>query len=316
MAETSPETQESGTSPEDALGAVIAIPALSRGFRGRYLHHAPDPLATIRLLRDLFATRYPGRKGYARACAELIGDHPSGWQRLGTATVKDPEVKPRRAPAPVGTCYCHAPDGTWHPAVTAAALTTLRRAETASARGENPTVNFLLPDRVLPGDGAPLLISEHTVPDGIDHVYLLLEDGVQILVRDGAHPNACRFTHATSLRWSDPLDADQIERTTRALRARTPADLAHEKAADILADTAQRLAQIPVHHDLVLHLLAGASRYLSVPTQDTPEAALARTAGLHPAELAGHLHRLERGEQVRLLRHTAHQLDPVKHPAA
>lgn len=313
MTEISPTAADSG---DDTPGVVIAIPEGSGRFHGRYLHHAPGPAATARLLRDLFATRYPGRKGYARACRELIGEHPSGWQRLGTATAKDPEIKPRRAPAPVGTCYCHQPDGSWHPAVTAAALDTLARAESAALRRESTTADWLLGHAPQPGDGGPLLIREHHVPDGIDHIYLLFDDGAQILTRDGAYPNTQRFAQATRLSWADAVDDEQIERATRAVRERTPADLAHERAADILADTAQRLAQIPAHHDLVLHLLAGGSRYLNIPAETTPEAALARAADLHPAQLAGHLHDLERGEQVRLLRRAAHQLNPVKHPAA
>jgi hypothetical protein len=314
MTETGPTDQEPADSAEEMPGAVIAIPEQGGGFHGRYLHHATGPTATARLLRDLFATRYPGSKGYARARNELIGQHPSGWQRLGTATAKDPEVKPRRAPAPVGTCYCHHPDGTWNPAVTAA-LTTLRRAEIAALRRETTTADWLLGPQPKPGDGSSLLIREHRVPDGIDHVYLLHEDGLQILTRDGAYPNSCRFVHAVSLRWTDPVDGEQIERATRAVRERTPADLAYERAADFLADAAQRLARIPAHHDLVLYLLSLASGYLSVAAESTPESALARAAGLHPAQLAAHLHQLERGEQVRLLRRAAHQFNPVKHPA-
>ncbi len=316
MTEISPTGQGAADSGEDMPGAVIAIPENGGGFHGRYLHHAPGPAATARLLRDLFASRYPGRKGYIRACRELIGQHPSGWQRLGTATGKDPEIKPRRAPAPVGTCYCHQPDGTWNPAVTAAALATLSRAESAAIRGEHTSPGWLLGQQPRPGDGSPLLIRDHHVPDGIDHVYLLFDDGAQILTRDGAHPNTCRLAQATSLSWADPVDDEQIERATRAVRARTPADLAYEKAADILADTAQRLAHIPAHHDLVLYLLSVPSGYLGVPAETTPQAALARAADLHPAQLPAHLHELERSEQVRLLRRAAHQLNPVKHPDA
>ena len=180
MSDISSTTQTAADSTQDVPGAVIAIPESRGGFHGRYLHHAPDPAATARLLRDLFTVRYPGRKGYARARSELIGQHPSGWRHLGIATAKDPEVKPRRAPAPVGTCYCHQPDGTWHPAVTAAALATLGRAESAAIRGEHTSPGWLLGQQPRPGDGSPLLIREHHVPDGIDHVYLLHEDGLQI----------------------------------------------------------------------------------------------------------------------------------------
>src|SRR5947209_2763520 len=151
MTEISATGQAPAASHDDTPGAVIAIPESGGAFHGRYLHHAPGPAATARLLRDLFTVRYPGRKGYARARAELIGQHPSGWQRLGTATAKDPQVKPRRAPAPVGTCYCHHSDGTWHPAVTAAALTTLRRAEITAVRSEVTTADWLLGPQPKPG---------------------------------------------------------------------------------------------------------------------------------------------------------------------
>jgi len=98
------------------------------------------------------------------------------------------------------------------------------------------------------------------------------------------------------------------------VRSRTPADLARAKVTEILTETATRLAAIPAHHDLVLHLLAGNSRFLSIPAEHRPETVLARAAGLHTAELPGHLHRLERGEQVQLLRHAAHLLNPKDQP--
>ncbi len=309
MTETTPPDQIPGTSLDDDSGAVIAIPTRDDGFHGRYLHHAPGPAATVELLRALFAACYRGRRGYENAIRELITEHPSGWARLGTATSKDPHIKPRRTPAPVGQCYCHHADGTPRPELIEAALATLYQAEIR----ENSWIRV---PHGTPGDGSPLRIRSGMVPGGIEYVYVLHRDGIVVKARDGAYPTSQRFMQAAGFGWDSPPAAEQLERACAAIRARTPADLAHEAAADILADTAQRLAQIPAHHDLVLHLLADASRFLSVPPATTPQEALARAAGLHSAELAGHLHHLERGEQIRLLRHAAHQLNPAKHPTA
>lgn len=294
--------------PAPERGAVIAIPTRD-GFQGRYLHHAPGPAATVELLCALFAARYPGRRGYERAVRELISEHPSGWARLGCATSKDKQIKPRRAPAPVGECYCHRADGTPHPALIAAALATLHEAEI----WESGAVR--IPHGEL-GDGSPYRIHSSVVPDGIDYAYVLYREALVVKARDGAYPKTSRFEWAIGVDWHRPPQGEAIEQACAAIRARTPANLANEHAADILANTARKLAQIPAHHDLVLHLLAGASRYLNVPAEATPEAALARAAGLHPAQLPGHLHLLERGEQVRLLQQAAYQLNPVKHATA
>jgi len=288
-------------------GAVIAVPTHDGGVHGRYLHHAPGPAATVEILLALFTTRYRGRRGYATAVRELIIEHPSGWARLGSATSRDKEIKPRRAPAPVGECYCHQPDGAPRPALIEAALATLHDAEA------NPNSWIRVRHGEL-GDGTPWKIDGGAVPDGIEYVYVLTPRGILVKARDGAYPNTSRFAAAIEFRWDQPPRPEQIEHACAAIRARTTTDLAQEKSADILADAARQLAAIPAHHDLVLHLIAGASRYLSVPGEHTPESALARAAGLHPAELGGHLHRIERGEQIRLLRRAAHQLNPDKHP--
>jgi hypothetical protein len=294
--------------PPSTPGAVLAIPTGDDGFHGRYLHHAPGPAATAELLRTLFHIRYRGRYGYEKAVRELISEHPSGWVRLGVATSRDPQVTPRRAPAPVGECYCHLPDGTAHPVLVAAALATLHEAEIHSRGGVR------IPRGDL-GDGSPWKIRNGEVPDGIDYVYVLHPRGVVVKVRDGAYARTGKFLAAAGFDWDRPMPGEQIERACAAVRARTVADLADHKAADILAETARRLREIPAHQDLVLYLLAASSRYLSVPGEHTPESALARAAALHPAELAGHLHHLERAEQVRLLAQAAHQLSPDNHPA-
>ncbi|WP_034261807.1 hypothetical protein [Actinospica robiniae] len=318
---TSTETLEPGILAGDEFaqepdGAVIAVPAGGGAFQGRYLHHAPGPSATARIILDLFAVRYRSREGLRRAAAELINAHPGGWRYLGAATSKDREIRPRRAPAPVGSCFCHQDDGSPSPAYVEAALAAHARAEAAQLLG-NASAASVLPPGGSAGPGHAALITRSSVPEGIDLIYLLYRDGLLIEVRDGAYPNYGRFTPAiVDVPWGREIDPGAIEDAVAAVRSRTPADLARAKVAETLAETAERLRAIPAHHDLVLHLLAGNSRHLSIPREHGPETALARAAGLHTAELPGHLHRLERGEQIRLLNQAAHLLNPAEHPAA
>ena len=316
---TTSETRESAApvdgEPQQApSGAVIAVPTGGGAFRGRYLHHAPGPAGTARILTELFAVRYRGRDGLRRAVSELIYSHPGGWRQLGAATTRDREIRPRRAPAPVGACYCHQDDGTPSPALIEAALAAHALAEAAQIHGNASTAS-VLPPGTSAGPGHAALITRSSVPENIDHIYLMYRGGLSIEVRDGAYPHAGRFAPAVTAAWGEQTDATQIEDAVTAVRTRTPADLAREKVAEILAETAARLRTIPAQHDLVLHLLHDNSRFLSIPREHGPETALARAAGLHTAELPGHLHRLERGEQVRLLNQAAHLMNPEAHPA-
>lgn len=305
-----------GEATEAPGGAVIAVPTGDREFRGRYLHHAPGPAETARILLDLFAVRYRRREGLRRAAAELIYAHPGGWRHLGAATTKDREIRPRRAPAPVGACYCHQDDGTASPAYIEAALAAHARAETAYLHG-NASAASMLPPGTSAGPGHPALITRGAVPKGIEYVYVMFRDGLLIEVRDGAYPDYSRFTPAiVDLPWGTKVDPGKVESAVAAVRSRTPADIARVKIAEILTETAERLRAIPAHHDLVLHLLAGNSRHLSIPREHGPETALARAAGLHTSELPGHLHRLERAEQVELLRRAARLLNPGDQNAA
>jgi hypothetical protein len=298
--------------PDTGHGAVIAIPGRKDEIKGRYLHHAPGPAATATLLLELFRVRYRGRDGYTRAIRELINDHPSGWQRLGTRATRSPEVKPRRAPAPAGTCYCHLDDGSLHPEVIRAALHTMHRAEATSGDYDQRSVHV---PHGRPGDGSPWLMRTHDIPRHLDHVYVLYRTHLDIHVRDGAYPKTNKFVSATGLSWREPFDPDQVERECAAVRERTVADRANENAADALANTVRRLAEIPAHHDLVLHLLRRDSAYYNVPAENTPEAALARAAGIDPADLPAHLRTLERPAQLDLLRAAAHQLNPAAYRA-
>jgi hypothetical protein len=312
MTESTTNPAPQSAQPEPSA-SVIAIPTGGDAFRGRYLHHTEGPAATARLILDLFAVRYRSREGLRRAASELIYAHPGGWRHLGTATSKDRKIRPRRAPAPVGACYCHQADGTASTAYIEEALAAHARAEAAHIHG-SACVESVLPRGESAGPGQPALITRGSVPESIDHVYLMYRGSLQIEARDGAHPRAGRFVPAVTLPWGEETDAKEIEDAVAAVRTRTEADLAREKVAEILAETANRLRTIPAHHDLVLHLLAGNSRFLSIPREHGPEAALARAADLHTAELPGHLHRLERGEQIRLLNQAAHLMNPATHP--
>jgi hypothetical protein len=279
-------------------------------WQGRYLRHAPGPADTARLLRQIVTTRYRGRRRYESAVRELIGAHPAGWASLGTGTRKDPVPAARRAPAPAGTCLCHEPDGSLRPALLDAALAALPQPQFLRPRPESR------PCGQYPADGSPWLIERgQFLPAGIHHVFVLYTDVLEIRARDGAREH--QFIPAFHLPWDQAeADWDALDQRCAAIRARTKAHLAAERTAEILADTAKQLAAIPPHADLVLHLLGTASRYLAIPPHATPEAALARAADIHTADLPGHLLRLGRSDQIALLRTAAHHLDPALHPQA
>jgi len=315
MTEHTPPAHAADREPAPLRGAVIAARTGADGYMGRYLHEATDPGATLRLLHELFRVRYPGARSRRRTMRELIGEHPGGWRQLGARTAKDPTVKPRRAPAPIGSCYCHTPDGAWTRAMNDAFRATYLRTERAVLEGRRTDPDFLMPTWPKPGDGGPLLITGGHEPRWVEYVYHLDSVGVSVRVRDGAYPYSQQFISAGRLDWDDRVDTARIEAVCAAARARVRADLDHENAATALAEVARSLtAEIPARDELVLHLLRHRSRSDQRTWTDL-EAALARAAGLHAAELPGHLRGLERDEQIKLLRDAAHQLNPVANPA-
>jgi len=156
-------------------GAVIAVPTGREGFKRRYLHHAPGPVETARILIELFAVRYRTREGLRRATSELIDAHPGGWRHLGAATTKDREIRPRRAPAPVGACYCHQEDGAPSAVYIQAALAAHARAEAEHQHGNVSAASVLPPGRSA-GPARPALITRSSVPAHIEHVYVMFRD--------------------------------------------------------------------------------------------------------------------------------------------
>jgi hypothetical protein len=292
--------------------AVIAVTARS-GWTGRYLHHDPSLTETGTLLRDLVNLRYTDRRHglkHDQARQALVGDHPAGWAALGATTRTDPTRKARRAPAPIGRCLCHQDDGTPRPALIASALQALHHLEHDDSRDTpRPT------HPQDPTDGSPWLIrsdSHQTLPEGIDRAYLVSFHDLRILVRDGIrhHPTPRSFIEAGAVPWKSEADWDGIEAAAERIRHRTPADRNAEEDALILAKAAQRLAAIPEYDELVLHTLREAGQYMP---RHAPQAALADTAGVRPAELPGHLLGLSRTAQVALLQAAAHRLDPLHH---
>lgn len=306
---TSPATSNAlGTGQPAPLSthSVIGVRA-DRGWEGRYLHHSPSLTETGTLLHQLITLRYrQGERLYA-AARDLIGDHPAGWDHLGAATKKDPQLKARRVPAPLGQCLCHEPDGAMRPALAAAAYQALRETEKPLGYRPAPTAS-----RQGLTDGSPWLVRSGTeVPDTIEYLFLLTYEGLEVLARDGATPHT--FAPAGTAPWTGSVDWEAIEARTAHVRNRTKSDLAAEAAAHALAGAARRLSTIPAHVDLVLHLVSESRRRAYSPVPGDPEAALAAAAGVHSADLPGHLLRLNRSDQIALLQTAAHQLDPVQH---
>jgi len=314
-----PETPRDTPADPIRTGGAIAVPnpGEASGYSGRYLHGATEPGPTAHLLHELITVRYPGKRAHRRAASELISQHPAGWRELGAATAKDRAIKPRRAPARAGACYCHTTDGAWTETMRKALDATLRTVEDGAARGTRRDCRDLLP-HTEPGDGAPLLISAGHEPDWVEYLYLIRPEGLEIKARDAAYGRVHnRFTTIGLARWDQQVEVGQIKRAAAAARLRTIADIADEHAADAFASVARQLESMPADHGLVTLLLSShRSYYVYTPAEHTFTALLARAAGLEPGELAAHLEALARSEQIRLLRRTAHQIHPAEHPAA
>jgi hypothetical protein len=165
------------------------------------------------------------------------------------------------------------------------------------------------------GDGTPWMMrsGEH-LPETIEHVFVLYRQAIEVRARNGAKLGT--FAAAGLVPYTGQADFEELDEAAAAIRARTVADRAREHLADQVAATARRLSTIAPHIDLVLYLLGERySDYVKVPAYQNAEAALARTAGVHTADLPGHLLRLGQADQITLLETTAHQLSPTVHPA-
>lgn len=310
-----PETPRDTPTDPNRNGAVIAVPNHPTGYSGRYLHGAGDPGTTAHRLHELITVRYPGKRTAQRASAELISEHPAGWRELGAATAKDPAIKARRAPAPAGTCYCHAPGGAWSTTMRKALDSMLRAAENR-AHGGYLEYHDLLP-RTRPGDGGPLLITSGREPDAVEHLYVIRPDALEVKTRDAAYARTRNaFVTIGLAHWNEPVEISAINHAADTARARTIANTADEHAADTFADIARQLEAMPADHGLAMLLLSSHRAYYTVPPEHAPTVLLAGTAGVKAGELPGHLEALSRSEQISLLRRAAHQIHPAEHPAA
>jgi hypothetical protein len=325
----SPDTAETQTFPADTpartgkpdtgqdtapTAAVIARPSQNHWrWEGRYLHHAPGPSSTARLLRDVITLRSTTRSRVGTARRELIDQHPAGWAHLGSATGKDPEVKARRRPAPAGSCYCHDTDESPTPALIEHLLATVNRIE-VKADLYHTAVEKLLPTPAGPTDGTPWLMRPgSSLPAHVAWAFIMREDGITVAARDGAGLGG--FLRAGQVPWSGPADWEQIDQNAAAIRARTPVDLARAEAADDLDAAARRLAEYLPDSGLAMRLLDHAGRYRRTPIEHTAQAALARTAEVDLLDLARHVSSLDLPAQADLLKAAAAQARPTGYPS-
>ncbi|MEY9861392.1 hypothetical protein ABH935_007033 [Catenulispora sp. GAS73] len=299
--------------PETAAASPHAVIACDypdhRIWAGRILHHAQGPSATARLLYELLLT-YPKKNRIATAATDLIVRHPSGWQHLGPDPTATSETTRRARRGQLGRCLCHHPDGSPTQAVIDEALAAMTRTEWRQPA--NPLT--------VRADDAPRLITPKDAKRDprIAYVFHLQGSRLHVLARDGATDN---FAQAGTIQALPGIDFDalgpDLDTNAATIAARTPADGRSERVADRLIDAANHLATIPAYHELVLHevdnMMAGLHEGAAAKLD--AESALARTAGVPSSELPAFLARASRGEQLRLLRLTAHQLAPRLHAA-
>jgi hypothetical protein len=288
---------------EPASHAVLA--AYRRGhshdWTGRYLHDAPSIAEVAMKLCQIVHQRYRGDA--VPAAQEMLDTHPAGWRTLGAATAKDPELKIRKRPAPLGECLCHEPDGTPTQALIASGMQVLAGVDHG---------NMVRPTGYLPGTdptsaGHWTITKDSPLPPGTTTIFMLGHEALVIGVRGPER----RFIRAGSVAYSgpEPQNLKAVIASAGKLASRTAETMTSEAMATDLDRTRRVLEGIPSHHDLVLHLLSQRG------TSDAAklEAAVAREAGVHPAELPGHLHRLDRQGQTALLSAAADRLDPDRH---
>lgn len=228
--------------PEPAAG-IIARPDPNRwGWSGRYLHVAPGPSATVRLIRETVTARSSARTRMKVGVGELIDAHPSGWEHLGTATTKDPAIKARRRPAAAGSCYCHTPEGHARPELLGQLLGMLRSVEQTRPY-DIEAIKKALPRSCDPTDCTPRLIKrDDDLPERVAYLLLLHAEGITLAMRDGARD--ARFLEAGEVGWEEAADWERIDANASAIRARVPEDLTRANAGDSLAATAQHLKKM------------------------------------------------------------------------
>lgn len=296
-------TAEAPATSEPAFHAVIAARRFgpTRDWTGRYLHDAVSIAETAEKLCQIVRQRHHANP--VTAAQHLLDHHPAGWRRLGTATAKDPEPKIRRSPAPIGACLCHEPDGSPTPPLIASGLTALSGIEYD---------RVVRPPGYLPGTdptaaGYWTITRQSPLPPGTNTLFLLGQDALVIGARGNGHPGFVRIG-TVMYNAPDPRVLDAISASAEKIAARSNDTVQGEIAAVALERARTVLEKIPAHHDLVLYLASQAGGNLA-----RMEAALARRAGVHPADLPGHLHRLDRQAQNALLSATADQLHPERH---
>jgi len=291
--------------PEPAAGIIARPDPYRWGWSGRYLHHAPGPSETVRLIRETVTARSSARNRMSVGVGELIDAHPCGWERLGTATAKDPAIKARRRPAAAGSCYCHTPEGHARPELLGQLLGMLRSLEHTRPY-DIEAIKKALPRSSDPTDCTPQLIKrDDDLPERVAYLFLLHADGITLAVRDGAAYRA-RLLKAGEVGWSEEADWERIDANASAIRARGPEDLARDDAGRSLATTARHLKKM-VSGQYALETLHGHAR----AGLETAAAlgALARAAGVGPDELPEHLGRAGLAAQAELFEAAA-QLIP------
>lgn len=284
--------------------AVIAAHRFghARPWTGRYLHEAASIAETAEKLCQIVRRHHANS---VTAAQHLLDERPAGWRRLGTTTAKDPEPKIRRSPAPVGTCLCHETDGSPTPPLIASGLTALSGIEYDRVTrppgyrpGTDPTAA-----------GYWTITRQSPLPPGTTTLFLLAPDALVIGARGNGHP---AFVRVGTVLWNAPAPRAfaAIATSAEKITDRSMEMVFDELAAATLERARAALEKIPTHHDLVLHLVSQAGGDLA-----RLETALARQAGCHPADLPGHLHRLDRHAQNALLAATADHLHPERRQA-
>ncbi|WP_157435814.1 hypothetical protein [Actinospica robiniae] len=299
-----PATPHTGT-PEPTA-AVISRPDRHNPdlyWQGRYLHHAPGPSETARLIRETVTARSSARTRMSTGVSELIDAHPCGWERLGVSTAKDPEIKARRRPAAAGSCYCHTSDGQVRSEFLKHLLGMLHRGEQSRPYAVEPPKNAM-PHSFEPTNSTPRLMdSREELPARVAYVFLLHSEGITVAVCDGA--NGARRLKVGEIGWSGEADREQIDAAAAAIRARGPEDLLRDDARHMLAQVARELRR-SARGQYALDLVRWNSR--STLGMALAHDALARAAGTSSNALPEHLSGASLDTQAELFEAAVRQL--------